>query len=394
MKASELKSAGAGRPVYFAIDAAGGIGGQGEFLRQMAQALQLFPGSRVISRDNLPFTRFPYRFAYDFIYSTPVLRRMQDVLTLLSEMEFDKKLRDSVRDAALLDGVTDQCAETFQALKKSKTRLVLTCLNTHIDYLWETLQSERAKMGGGARHFLHPRYRERALREIAIADAIRVNSEWSKRTFVERGISPGKIHVIRPGIPHGHFYPSPRPEGDNIFRVLCVSSIDMRKGVYYLLNAFEAARIPNSELVLIGGTVDTWSKNMLAGFMKRNSNIRAGYCDVMSVPSAQTYGRASVFVHPALEDGYGLVIPQALASGLPVIATRESGASELIRDGENGFIIGRRSIDQIKDRLCQLASDSKLRDEMARKAPGSAAHLTYENFSREVARFYETMLTK
>ncbi|PYS57915.1 MAG: hypothetical protein DMF74_24885 [Acidobacteria bacterium] len=97
-------------------------------------------------------------------------------------------------------------------------------------------------------------------------------------------------------------------------------------------------------------------------------------------------------MHPALEDGYGLVVPQALASGRPVIATRQAGASELIKDGENGFVVESRSAKDLKDYLRLLAADRNLLEKMSQKAPITVAHLSYQNFAREVWGFYRMAL--
>jgi glycosyltransferase involved in cell wall biosynthesis len=144
--------------------------------------------------------------------------------------------------------------------------------------------------------------------------------------------------------------------------------------------------------VLIGGTGDRWSKDMLESFRRRHANITVSSLDVTTAPAEQTYGAASVLVHPAIEDGYGLVIPQALACGRPVIATRQSGASELIRDGENGFVVESRSVDGLRARLQLLAADRSLRERMGARAPAAVSHLSYNGFRREMLRFYQGAL--
>src|SRR5947208_1943358 len=233
--AESLESLGDGI-ICFAGNASYGIGGQGEFLRQMVFSLDLLPKARVYSRHskanhaecvNLPFVGLSQRAQFDLLRRTPWLRRRRGWLALLSDINFDK---------------------------------------------------------------FHPSHKR-----------------------------------------------------DDVFRVLAVATIEPRKGIHYLLQAFEEAKIPNSELVIIGATGDRWSSYLLRDFLRRNRNIRTCAMDIMSTPVAESLGVASVIVHPALEDGYGLVVPQALASGRPVIATRQAGASELIKDGENGFVVESRS---------------------------------------------------
>jgi glycosyltransferase involved in cell wall biosynthesis len=78
----------------------------------------------------------------------------------------------------------------------------------------------------------------------------------------------------------------------------------------------------------------------------------------------QHYSRASVFVLPSIEDGFGMVIGEAMACGCPVIASVNTGASELIRDAVDGFIVPIRSPELIADRLQLLADDPELRQRM------------------------------
>jgi glycosyltransferase involved in cell wall biosynthesis len=387
--------------ICFAGNATYGVGGQGEFLRQMVSALDLLPQAQVWSRFakaekteciTVPFTGFPYRAFFNLVRKTPGLRSRKDWLLLLSDLDFDRSVASGLGDVTLFDGVMAQCSDTFMELKRKRTRLVLTSLNTHIDNLLDTLETESRLVGQRARGFIHPRMRQRALREIQLADRIRVNSSWAKKTFVERGVAAEKIAVIHPPIDRKHFSPTERK--DKVFRVMAVSSINQRKGIHYLLQAFEEARIPNSELVLIGGTEDRWSNLMLSGFLRRNNNIRNSILDVMTIPVSDSYGSASVLVHPSLEDGYGLVVPQALASGRPVIATQQTGAAELIEHGKNGFVFEARAVKELKEHLQVLASDPGLLQNMGQAAALSVTHLNYADFAFQVRALYQDVLKK
>jgi len=114
--------------------------------------------------------------------------------------------------------------------------------------------------------------------------------------------------------------------------------------------------------------------------------------DVSREPVGQHYGRASVLVHAAVEDGFGLVIPQALACGRPVVATRESGASEVVRDGETGFVVPARDVDVLVDRLRLLHSDATLREHMGHRAPATVAHLSFAAHAERMCEFYRQVL--
>jgi glycosyltransferase involved in cell wall biosynthesis len=386
------------KKIGFAGNSWSGRGGQGEILRSMVFTLDHLPGATVYSRSattrraravDIPLSGFPWA-QLSWLSGLPGIRRRRDWQTLLSDLQFDRHVRSKVGEPDLFDGVMAQCCDTLLHLRGRRTRLVMTCLNTHIDNLAEVVGTEHQKLGYGGYHPFHPLMRKRALREIEVADFIRVTSEWAKQTFVERGVPAAKIHAIHPGIDLKHFHPAQKR--DDVFRVLAVATIDPRKGIHYLLQAFEEAAIPRSELVIIGGTTDRWSSRMLSEFLSRNSNIRQRVVDVATTPVAETYGSASVLVHPAIEDGYALVVPEALACGSPVIVTRQSGASELIQEGKNGFVVESRSIDQLRDRLQLLASDRSLREAMSSQAPASVAHIGYDDYARRVLAFYDEVL--
>jgi starch synthase len=228
-------------------------------------------------------------------------------------------------------------------------------------------------------------------RATECATYIRAISELAKQSFVERGVPAEKIRVVLPAIDLDHFKPVAKK--DDVFRVLAVLTIDPRKGAYYLLKAFEKAAIPNSELVIIGATGDPWSRRMLDEFKSRVSNIRIQSADVLKDPIEATYGQASVFVHPAIEDGFALACGQALACGKAVITSQHTGAAQLITNGQNGYVLPIRDVDGLVDRLKHLAANDSLLARMSVAAPLSVAHLSYPEVAENVARLYCQALT-
>lgn len=384
--------------VCYAANAASGRGGQGEYLRQVEYVLDQLPQGRVISRRSravrsanidIPFGSWR-GFCFGAIQSTPLLRRRQDVLTLLSDVDFDSRTRVQVEGVKLFNGVMGQCSDTFESLSRRSVPLLLTALNTHIDNVASALEEEHRRLGIRRPSFIHPVMRRRARREIERATLVHTISTLAKESFVERGVPAEKVEVVLPAVDLDYFHPVPKPDG--AFRVLAVLTIDPRKGAYYLLQAFEKAAIPDSELVIIGATGDPWSKQMLAQFTSRLKNIRIQSADVFKEPVEKTYGQASVVVHPAVEDGFALAAGQALACGRPVITTTQTGAAEVIVDGQNGYVLAPRDVDGLVDRLRLLASNTSLLARMTASAPQAVAHLGYPQFARNMARLYARVL--
>jgi glycosyltransferase involved in cell wall biosynthesis len=384
--------------VCYAANAVAARGGQGEFLRQMIYALDQLPLGRVLSRRaraaradciDVPFDGWP-RLCFRTILGTPLLRRRHDLLTLLDDIDFDSQLCAHLTGVRLFDGVMGQCCQTFERLSRERVPLVLTALNTHIDCLAGALADEHRRLQLQSSSFIHPRMRQRVVREIEHASCIRAVSDLVKQSFIESGVDPGKIEVVLPAVDLNHFQPVLKQ--DDTFRVLAVLTIDPRKGAYYLLEAFEKAAIPESELVIIGATGDRWSRQMLEKFKGRLSNLRIQSADVVAEPVEETYGPASVFVHPAIEDGFGLAVSQALACGKPVITTRQTGAAQLVRNGHNGYVLDCRDVDALVDHLRLLARDHSLLARLSAAAPQAVAHLGYPSFAQNVEQLYNRVL--
>ena len=385
-------------PICFAANATEGQGGQGEFLRQMIYAADRFPQGRILSRQaktsraacvNVPFQGWR-AWSFRQLLRTPVLRRRRDLLNLISDVDFDSQLLAHLDGVQLLDGVMGQCSRTFERLAHQRVSLVLTALNTHIDHVADVLAEEHRRLGIRAPGFVHPRMRVRVRREVECAVRIRAVSDASRESFIERGVAADKIEVVLPAVDLDYFRPVKKK--DDVFRVLAVLTIDSRKGAYYLLKAFGRAAIPNSELTIIGTTGDRWSNQMLQGFLGRLNNLRLQRADVLRDPIEDTYGQASVLVHPAIEDGFGLAVAQGLACGIPVITTRQTGASQLIQEGRSGYVLECRDVDGIVDRLRYLAQNRSLLKQMSEAAPNSVAHLGYPEFVENVAKFYNRAL--
>jgi glycosyltransferase involved in cell wall biosynthesis len=96
------------------------------------------------------------------------------------------------------------------------------------------------------------------------------------------------------------------------------------------------------------------------------------------------YHNASIFVLPSVEDGFGQVVMQAMVTGLPVLVSSNAGASEAVRQGENGFVFEARNIDALTAQLEQLYRDPEMRRAMGKSALSSALNYTWDNYGAAV----------
>jgi glycosyltransferase involved in cell wall biosynthesis len=160
---------------------------------------------------------------------------------------------------------------------------------------------------------------------------------------------------------------------------LFVGSLGQRKGLSYLFSATRALR-GAVELTVIG-------TRPLAACPALDRELR----DLRWIPSCShrevlaEMAAHDVFVFPSLFEGFGLVLLEAMAMGLPIVTTPHTAGPDLITDGVEGFIVPIRSADAIAGRLDLLRRNPDLRADMAERARLRAREFTWDQYGESLA---------
>jgi len=277
----------------------------------------------------------------------------------------------------------------IQRAKEEGSIVVGEPVNTHPHFSYTILNEEYANLGIKKTLNL-PRQEHRLIREIDLCDRLIAPSSFVAKSFLEKGFSQEKIHIIPYGVNLANFYPLLPDEKEcrSVFRVICVAQISPRKGHIYLLEAWKKLQLPNSELILIG--------NISQEMMPILSKYQGIFKHIQFVPNVnlrQYYGQSDVFILPSLEDGFAYVCAEAMACGLPVITTTNTGASELIEHGREGFIVPIRLPEAIANYLESLYRNEELRLEMSSAALRKAqSDLSWEYHSLQVCDLYDYLM--
>jgi glycosyltransferase involved in cell wall biosynthesis len=207
-----------------------------------------------------------------------------------------------------------------------------------------------------------PEHLERCVAEYEEANAITVPSQFARRSFLEHGIPSERVFVCPYGVDLSEFHPAVK--ADSIFRVIFVGCVSIQKGIGHLLRAVEPlVKKRQCELWLVG-SVDPAAQHVLEryrdSFIYKGAHARRGLW--------RLYSQASVLVLPSVQEGLALVQAQAMACGIPVIATTNTGAEDLFTDGVEGFIVPIRSPEAIREKIEWMIANPALRDQMARLA--------------------------
>jgi glycosyltransferase involved in cell wall biosynthesis len=209
------------------------------------------------------------------------------------------------------------------------------------------------------RHFFPPEYVDRCLAEYVGADAIAVGSSFSRETFVRQGLPAAKVHVCPYGVDLSLFRPAAKR--DDRFRVLFAGTQSLRKGIGYLFDALRPLVKKGAVELWLAGHVQPESRALL----DRNADIFVHQGVLARAELSWYYSQASVLVLPSIEEGLALVQAQAMACGVPVIATRNTGAEDLFTDGVEGLIVPARSPGAIRDAIQWMLDNPDERERMA-----------------------------
>ena len=216
---------------------------------------------------------------------------------------------------------------------------------------------------GGVQHDLESQ-------EMSLATRIVVASKFAERSLLDAGIGSEKIAVIPYGVNFDWFAGKPRGEaktGGQVF--LYVGHLTKDKGVGILLDAWRQLNAAGAELWLAGGG-DAAMIERASG----TAGVRVlGKLDPERLREA--YQSASAFVFPTYCDGFGMVLLEAMACGLPIIATPNCAAPELLQNGSAGLIVPAGDASALGSAMADVCSDGT-----AWEKRGAAA--------RDIARTY------
>lgn len=278
----------------------------------------------------------------------------------------------------------------IKCAKRGGALVLAEPVNQHPQDLHEILCEEAERWGLKVRRSLDRRQRNQ-LEEMALADFVLAPSQVVRDSFVKRGFEPARTAVIPYGVDLNRFKPvcSAR-KSDRTFRVICVAQVSLRKGQLYLLEAWKKLRLRNAELLLIGAI-----SYEMSAVLRRYDGIFRHIPFVPNHKLKTEYTRSSVFVLPSVEDGFGYVIGEAMACGLPVVTTVNAGGADIVSQARDGFVIPIRSPEALAEALDLLYQKEELREEMSRAALAKAkTELGWEVYFDRLRRLYHLLLSQ
>jgi D-inositol-3-phosphate glycosyltransferase len=249
---------------------------------------------------------------------------------------------------------------------------------------------------------------------LQVADRIiaATPAEQSQLEFLYHA-SSRKLTIIPPGVDTSHFYPIPADEARAAIglspenrMILYVGRIEPLKGVETLIRAMSLLRqqhllseVPH-HLAIVGGDPDADPLQMNAEMARLQKLCRdLGNCDTiifLGKRGQETlpyyYSAAEMVVVPSHYESFGMVALEAMACGVPVVASQVGGLAFLVQDGETGFVVPDGEPEALAERLGRLIQDPELRRRLGQQAAAYAQDYAWGNITRRVISVYKSLL--
>jgi glycosyltransferase involved in cell wall biosynthesis len=225
------------------------------------------------------------------------------------------------------------------------------------------------------------------------AEKVIANSEGLKE-LAEKVYDKKQIRVIMNGVDTEKFDPEKykdlENEGVGAFRVICGTRVTARKGLRYLIGAVEKMK-NRGELVLLDIIGEGDEKDELEALVREKGLEEEvnflGVLDHDDVPKFMA--KADIFVSPSLNEGMANAMLEALAMGLPLVATNIGGTKELIEEGVNGLIVETQSEDDLVSKILQLKNDPELKEKMSRISRERALKISWQDVASAYHEAYQ-----
>jgi glycosyltransferase involved in cell wall biosynthesis len=259
----------------------------------------------------------------------------------------------------VVQAIMGYATEPFDRAEEIGALKVLDCPNSHpVTYqgLW---QRECDLWCPGEKLPISQWMFARMNREFERADIVIAQSKFCKESMIMNGIPADKIIVNLMGVDLSIF--SRRVTVPRKVRFLSVGTICLRKGHQYLFRAWEIVKrtLPEAELICVG--------NYKSDFRKERPKWEGRFTHLQHVPQtevAKLLQSSTAFVFPSQEEGIARAQVEALACGVPVIGTHEGGATTLVDNGVEGFIVRGRDPEHIAAAMIRIANERDLNEKM------------------------------
>ena len=309
---------------------------------------------------------------------------------------FDHRLKAAIKKLEPFDifvGWAHYFLESLSEIRKKAKIVIVESGSCHIEEHERLIVDQCRKLNLPTTH-LSPANRNKILAEYAASDYIMTPSTFARASFLRKGFAPEKILQIPCGMDIDFFTNTiPLERASGFFRLLFVGQLQIGKGIHTLLEAWRNLRLDTTkaELLLVGNLQKDVRLLLERYPLPAGVRIIPG---VSRIELKKLYDSAHAFVLPSIQDGFGMVLGEAMASGLPVIASMNTGAPDIFRSKDDGVLVPAGDIEALADAISQLYQNKELRIALAAAGIECIKDFTWQRYGDSTFRMYEELLRK
>jgi glycosyltransferase involved in cell wall biosynthesis len=231
------------------------------------------------------------------------------------------------------------------------------------------------------------------LKHIESSDMITADSKSIAQELKEYGINPDEITVTNNGVNETLFCPLQKELNEEKKYIMYAGRIDREKGLFDLVECGKYILNEKSDVSFIIAGAGRDLKKLKKKIKKANLQDRFTFLgQVDKDVLVKLYQNATLFVFPSYHEGLPGAVLEAMACGLPIIATDVRGNRDLISTGENGILVPQRSPKKIAEAIITLIEDEELRKRLGKNARETIENrYTWNAVSNKFLKFYESL---
>ncbi len=302
-------------------------------------------------------------------------------VSVLFDNLISTKIKDQICNEDVFYGWSGHCLKSIKAARNQGATTIVERSNAHILDQISLVNEEMNKFGINKNVGVFE-LKDRMIEEYKLSDKIMVNSTFSEKTFLRRGYSSDKIINIPLGTPWRN-REVVKSEAENELRLIYVGGDPIRKGLYYLLEAWNEIEIQNKKLFIVGPVPKKFGHLIDETIVSKSSMPQEHLFSL--------YEDSSALCLPSIEDGFGMVVPEAMMHGLPVIVSTNVGASDIVDDGVNGYKVEPRNSKDIAKAVGKMFDDKTHATEMSNNARNKAEQYTWRSYGRKISRLIDNI---
>ena len=276
------------------------------------------------------------------------------------------------------------CAETFQVARKLGITCVLDAAAFHYGMQDRILDEDKC----GTKTWAGKRLRLRKQKELELADKIICVSELARRSYIDAGVNADHIVVNPVGCDVTTFSLGGGLVRSGAPKFVFVGIPVYHKGFDLLTTSYDRllADFPDAELHVVGDAG-------LAGRRSPDKSIRI-HGKMSHDQLSKLLAQMDCLVLPSRLESFGMVVVEALAAGVPVIVSDHAGASEAIRENENGWVVPADDIEALYQRMVSCCRDIEHVRAMRVACARSAAEHDWIHYSRRTLEIFEPLVSE